>query len=73
MFPYHQPFNEFMESIAPSPMLLFRGELFRARRWVVHHGSLRGIPGRTFPLNEVGAAHQAMEDRDFYGKIVIES
>ena len=40
---------------------------------VVRHGSLRGIPGRTFPLDEVAAAHQAMEDRDFYGKIVIES
>ena len=40
---------------------------------VVHHGSLRGIPGRVFPLDEVGAAHQAMHDRDFYGKIVIES
>ena len=40
---------------------------------VVHHGSLRGIPGRVFPLTDVAAAHQAMEDRDFYGKIVIES
>ena len=40
---------------------------------VVSHGSLRGIPGRVFPLNDVGSAHQAMEDRDFYGKIVIES
>ncbi len=40
---------------------------------VAHHGSLRGIPGRVFPLDEVGAAHQAMQDRDFYGKIVIES
>ena len=40
---------------------------------VVHHGSLRGIPGRVFPLEEVGAAHQAMHDRDFYGKIVIQS
>ena len=40
---------------------------------VVHHGSLRGIAGRVFPLDEVGAAHQAMADRDFFGKIVIES
>ena len=40
---------------------------------VVHHGSLRGIPGRVFPLDKVGDAHQAMQDRDFYGKIVIES
>ena len=40
---------------------------------VVHHGSLRGITGRIFPLSDVAAAHQAMEDRDFYGKIVIES
>ena len=40
---------------------------------VVRNGSLRGIPGRVFPLFDVGAAHQAMQDRDFYGKIVIEN
>ena len=39
---------------------------------VVRNGSLRGIPGRVFPLSDVGSAHQAMQDRDFYGKIVIE-
>ena len=40
---------------------------------VVRNGSLQGIPGRVFPLSEVGSAHQAMQDRDFYGKIVIEN
>ena len=40
---------------------------------VVHHGSIHGIAGRIFPLEEVGAAHQAMAERDFFGKIVIES
>ena len=40
---------------------------------VVRNGSLRGVPGRVFPLDDVGSAHQAMHDRDFYGKIVIES
>ena len=40
---------------------------------VVHHGALRGIIARVFPLDDVAGAHQAMEDRDFYGKLVIES
>lgn len=40
---------------------------------VVHHGALRGIPGPVFPLEEVAQAHQTMTDRNFYGKIVIES
>ena len=40
---------------------------------VVRNGALRGIPGRVFPLFDVGSAHQAMADRDFYGKIVVEN
>jgi len=40
---------------------------------VVHHGALRGIIARVFPLDDVAGAHQAMEDRNFYGKLVIES
>ena len=40
---------------------------------VVHHGGLRGIVAEVFPLDNVAGAHQAMEDRDFYGKLVIES
>ena len=40
---------------------------------VVRHGSLHGIVANVFPLDNVAAAHQAMEDRDFYGKLVIES
>ena len=40
---------------------------------VVHHGALHGIVGRVFHLEEVAQAHQTMEDRDFFGKLVIES
>ena len=40
---------------------------------VVNNGSLHGIVGKVFPLDSVGAAHQAMDDRDFFGKLVIES
>ena len=40
---------------------------------VVHHGALHGIVGKVFPLDGVGEAHQAMADRDFFGKLVIES
>ena len=40
---------------------------------VVHHGSLHGIVGKVFPLEEVSQAHRTMEDRDFFGKLVIES
>lgn len=40
---------------------------------VVHHGALRGIVGRVFPLVEVAEAHRTMEARDFFGKLVIEN
>jgi NADPH:quinone reductase-like Zn-dependent oxidoreductase len=40
---------------------------------VVSHGALHGIVGRVFPLQEVAQAHRSMEDRDFFGKLVIES
>ena len=40
---------------------------------VVHYGSLRGIVAQVFSLDNVAAAHQEMEDRDFYGKLVIEN
>ena len=40
---------------------------------VVHHGSLHGIIANVFPLDNVAGAHKAMEERDFYGKLVIES
>jgi NADPH:quinone reductase-like Zn-dependent oxidoreductase len=40
---------------------------------VVNHGSLHGIVGKVFPLDSVGEAHQTMENRDFFGKLVIES
>lgn len=38
---------------------------------LVHRGALRGVVGRVFPLEEAGAAHKLMEDRDFFGKIVL--
>lgn len=40
---------------------------------MVHHGSLHGIVAKVFSLDDVAGAHKAMEDRDFYGKLVIES
>jgi NADPH:quinone reductase-like Zn-dependent oxidoreductase len=40
---------------------------------VVRHGALHGIVGRVFPLQGVAEAHRAMEARDFFGKLVIES
>ena len=39
----------------------------------VHNGELKGIVGQTFPLTEVPEAHRAMESREFFGKLVIES
>ena len=40
---------------------------------VVHHGALHGVVGKVYPLDGVAEAHQAMKDRDFFGKLVIES
>ena len=40
---------------------------------VVHHGALRGIVAKVFPLEDVAGAHQTMEDRDFYGKLFIKN
>jgi NADPH:quinone reductase-like Zn-dependent oxidoreductase len=40
---------------------------------MVNQGTLRGIVGRVFPLEEVAEAHRVMEARDFFGKLVIES
>ena len=33
---------------------------------MVNQGSLSGIVGRVFPLEEVGEAHRIMEARDFW-------
>lgn len=38
---------------------------------LVHRGALHGVVGRVFPLEEAAAAHKLMEDRDFFGKIVL--
>jgi NADPH:quinone reductase-like Zn-dependent oxidoreductase len=40
---------------------------------MVNQGTLHGIVGRVFPLEEVAEAHRVMEARDFFGKLVIES
>ncbi len=40
---------------------------------LVNRGELRGIVSQTFPLEGVAEAHQVMEDRNFFGKLVIES
>ena len=34
-------------------------------------GRIRGIVDRTFPLKDTADAHQALEDRNFFGKLVI--
>ncbi len=40
---------------------------------MVNRGELRGIVSQVFPLEEVAEAHRVMEDRNFFGKLVIES
>ena len=39
---------------------------------VINRGELRGVVGQVFPLSEVARAHQVMESRDFFGKLVIQ-
>ena len=39
---------------------------------VINRGELHGVVGRVFPLQDVAEAHRVMEDRDFYGKLVIQ-
>ena len=39
---------------------------------VINRGELHGVVGRVFPLQDVAGAHQVMESRDFYGKLVIQ-
>jgi len=38
---------------------------------VINRGELTGLVGQVFPLQDVSKAHQVMESRDFYGKLVI--
>ena len=40
---------------------------------LVNQGELRGIVSQVFPLECVAEAHQVMEDRNFFGKLVIEN
>lgn len=39
---------------------------------VINRGELTGVVGQVFPLRDVARAHQVMESRDFYGKLVIQ-
>ena len=39
---------------------------------LVNRGELRGVVGKTFPLEEARQAHQTMEDRSFFGKLVLQ-
>jgi NADPH:quinone reductase-like Zn-dependent oxidoreductase len=39
---------------------------------VINRGELTGVVGQVFPLQDVARAHQVMESRDFYGKLVIQ-
>ncbi len=38
---------------------------------VVNAGGLRGVVGRTFPLEGAAEAHRTMASRDFFGKLVL--
>ena len=40
---------------------------------VVNNGALGGVVGQVFPLDQVAEAHRKMDQRDFFGKLVIES
>ena len=40
---------------------------------VINQGSIHGIVSQVFPLESVADAHHTMEDRNFFGKIVIEN
>ncbi|MBI2856444.1 MAG: zinc-binding dehydrogenase [Chloroflexi bacterium] len=45
---------------------------FRQMMSVINRGELHGVVGQVFPLEEVSHAHQVMESRDFFGKLVIQ-
>jgi len=38
---------------------------------VVNNGGLRGVVGKTFPLQDAIEAHKTMENRNFFGKLVL--
>jgi len=40
---------------------------------VVNNGALGGVVGQVFPLDQVAEAHRVMDQREFFGKLVIES
>jgi len=49
----------------------FRYEEFQTIMKLVHANKLKGIVGATFPLQESAEAHQLMESRNFFGKIIL--
>jgi NADPH:quinone reductase-like Zn-dependent oxidoreductase len=38
---------------------------------VVNNGGLRGVVGKTFPLQDAVEAHKTMRERNFFGKLVL--
>ena len=38
---------------------------------MLNRGAVRPVVDRTFPLAEAAAAHQAMEDTSFFGKLLL--
>jgi NADPH:quinone reductase-like Zn-dependent oxidoreductase len=44
---------------------------FKEMMNVINRGELRGVVGKRFAMEDISLAHQAMEARDFFGKIVI--
>ena len=49
----------------------FRYEEFQTIMKLVHANKLKGIVGAKFPLQESAEAHQLMESRNFFGKIIL--
>lgn len=39
---------------------------------LVHRGRFRGVVGRVFPLEQAREAHRTMEERNFFGKLVLQ-
>ena len=39
---------------------------------LVNRGVLHGVVGRVLDLKDAGEAHRLMEERDFFGKIVLD-
>ena len=40
---------------------------------VIRTGGIRGVVGKTFPLEDATEAYRTMESRDFFGKLVLQT